>query len=242
MAALTATAAMAALDAHADPGYAASMHWFFQAHPGGYGEGDQFRGLKVPVVRQVCKAFRGMPIGELELLLASPWHEHRLAAAILMATEYPRGDAARRAALYALLLRNTHRLNNWDLVDQTAPYVVGPHLDVVGVAVLDELAASALLWDRRIAMVSTFFRIRRGEADDALHVAELLLADPHPLIHKVVGWMLREVGKRVDEALLLAFLDEHAATMPAVMRSYATERLAPEIRARYQRQPRRRGG
>lgn len=239
MPAPTATAAMAALDAHADAEYAATMQWFFQAHPGGYGEGDQFRGLKVPVVRRVCTAFRGMPIAELEALLASPWHEHRLAAAILMAGDYPRADAERRAALYALLLARTHRLNNWDLVDQSAPYVVGPHLDVVGSAVLDDLAASTLLWDRRIAMVSTFFRIRRGEADDALHVAALLLDDPHPLIHKAAGWMLREVGKRVDEALLLAFLDAHAARMPAVMRSYATERLDPEVRARYRR---RRGG
>jgi 3-methyladenine DNA glycosylase AlkD len=226
---------MAALDAHADAEYAATMHWFFQAHPGGYGEGDRFRGLKVPVVRRVCKACTGMPIGELDALLASEWHEHRLAAAILMASEYPRAEAPRRADLYALLLARTDRLNNWDLVDQSAPYVVGPHLDVVGAGVLDELAVSSLLWDRRIAMVSTFFRIRRGEADDALHVATLLLNDPHPLIHKAVGWMLREVGKRVDEALLLAFLDAHAAVMPAVMRSYAVERLAPELRARYRR-------
>jgi DNA alkylation repair enzyme len=229
----TAAALMVALDLHADEAYAANLHWFFKAEAGGYGEGDQFLGLRVPLVRQVCRPFRGLPTGELGLLLASPWHEHRLAAAILMATDYPRSGDERRADLYALLLASTHRLNNWDLVDQCAPYVVGAHLDVVGGGVLDELAGSPLLWERRIAMVSTWWRIRRGESADALRIAARLLGDEHPLIHKAVGWMLREVGKRVGEADLIAFLDVHAGQMPAVMLSYATERMSAEQRLGY---------
>lgn len=232
---LTAEALAAELDAHADPEYAATLQWYFKTGPGEYGEGDQFLGLRVPLVRRCCRAYRGLPVRELDALLESDWHEHRLAATILMATDYPRADADRRAALYALLLARTDRLNNWDLVDQCAPYVVGPHLDVVGPQELDALAGSSLLWERRIAMVATWFRIRRGEHEDALRIAERLLTEEHPLIHKAVGWMLREVGKRASEDALRAFLDAHAAEMPAVMLSYAVERLSPAERAGYRR-------
>lgn len=232
-AALTADALMRELDGLADPERAASLQWYFKTGPGEYGEGDQFLGLRVPQVRKACRAFRDLPIGQLDALLSSDWHEHRLAATIVMANSYPRSDAARRQQLYELLLARTDALNNWDLVDQSAPHVVGPHLDVVGSAILDQLAGSELLWERRIAMVATSYRIGRGEADDALRIAERLLSDPHPLIHKAVGWMLREVGKRVDRQLLLGFLDAHAAQMPAVMLSYAAEHLSPEQRAHY---------
>lgn len=223
----------AELDALADPDYAATLGWFFKTQPGGYGEGDQFLGVRVPAIRKVCRAHRGASIAALDALLSSDWHEHRLAAAILMAMDYPRASAERRAALFELLLARTDRLNNWDLVDQSASYVVGAHLDVVGPDVLDRLAGSSSVWERRIAMVATHFRIRRGEATDALRIAERLLADDHPLIHKAVGWMLREVGKRVNVLLLTDFLDEHAPEMPAVMLSYATEHLTPEQRAAY---------
>lgn len=229
----TAEQIAAEIDGLADPEHASTLQWFFKTEPGGYGEGDQFLGVRVPQVRAVCRKHRETAVAELDLLLSSDWHEHRLAAAILMAGDYPRGDADRRAALYALLLARTDAFDNWDLVDASAPYVVGPHLDVVGSDVLDRLAGSPVVWERRIAMVATHFRIRRGESADALRIAERLLGDDHPLIHKAVGWMLREVGKRVDVAELTRFLDGHAPARPAVMLSYATEHLTPEQRAAY---------
>jgi 3-methyladenine DNA glycosylase AlkD len=217
----------------ADPEGATARARFFKTGPGEYGEGDVFLGATVPQVRKVLRAHPGLPLAALDDLLASEIHEHRLLAAIAYGQAYSRADAAGRQVIYEHYLARSARLNNWDLVDSSAGYVVGPHLDVVGPGILDELAASPLLWDRRIAMLATFHRIMRGESADALHVAELLLADPHPLIHKAVGWMLREVGKRISDSELLAFLDAHAAQMPAVMLSYATERGTPEVRAHY---------
>lgn len=217
----------------ATPERAAGATRFFKTGPGEYGEGDQFLGVTVPDTRAVCKLHRSVELEALEDLLDSAWHEHRLAAVLLLGERYRRGDAALRSQIYDLYLASTARINNWDLVDASADRVVGPHLDVVGTAILDQLAASSLLWDRRIAMIAPFHRIKRGEADTSLHVATLLLADAEPLIHKAVGWMLREIGKRVDESLLTQFLDTHAPGMPAVMLSYATERLTPAQRAKY---------
>ncbi len=228
-----AAAAVAALDALADPQVAQQRASFFQTGPGQYAEGDRFIGVTVPALRRLHREHRGLPLEALHDLLSSAIHEHRLLATVDYAWSYPRADAGRRAELYAHYLAHTHRINNWDLVDTSAEHVVGAHLDVVGSGILDELASSTLLWERRIAMLATFHRIKRGEPDDALHIAGVLLHDPEPLMHKAVGWMLREVGKRVDEALLLAFLDRHAQEMPAVMRSYALERLDPQVRARY---------
>ncbi|MBO9532165.1 MAG: DNA alkylation repair protein [Solirubrobacteraceae bacterium] len=227
------------LQAYADPAAVPGRARFFKSGPGEYGEGDVFIGATVPQVRAVLKRHRELPLNALDDLLASEIHEHRLAAALGYARAY--ADAARSGEelamhdVYEHYLAQSTRLNNWDLVDCSAEHVVGPHLDVVGTAILDELAASPLLWERRIAMLATFHRIKRGESADALHVAELLLRDPEPLIHKATGWMLREVGKRVDESHLTAFLDAHARGMPAVMLSYATERLTPEQRAHYRR-------
>lgn len=221
------------LAASATPQRAAGARAFFKTGPGEYAEGDRFLGVTVPEVRAACSRHAGLSLTAIDDLIASPWHEHRLAAVILLGEQYRRGDAPTRESIYAFYLARTARINNWDLVDASADRVVGPHLDVVGTGILDDLAGSALLWDRRIAMLATFHRIKRGEASTALHVAELLLHDPEPLIHKAVGWMLREVGKRVAEADLLAFLDAHAHAMPAVMLSYATERLTPRQRAQF---------
>ncbi len=232
-----AESAVRELAAFADADAALARARFFKTGPGEYGEGDEFLGATVPQVRGVERRHPDLPLDALADLLDSPIHEHRLLAAIAYGRAYARADAPGRQEVFEHYLARSHRINNWDLVDVSAEHVVGPHLDVVGGAILDELAASALLWDRRIAMLATHHRIRRGESADALRIAERLLDDPEPLIHKAVGWMLREVGKRVDEAELLAFLDAHAPAMPAVMRSYAIERLAPEVRARYRRRP-----
>lgn len=232
-----AEAVVSDLATYADAEGAAARARFFKTGPGEYGEGDVFLGATVPQVRAVERLHPDLPLAAIADLLASEVHEHRLLAAIAYGRAYRRADAPGRQEIYEHYLARSGRINNWDLVDVSAEHVVGPHLDIVGTAILDELAASPLLWDRRIAMLSTFHRIKRGESAEALHVAELLLRDPEPLIHKAVGWMLREVGKRVDEAQLIAFLDRHAAEMPSVMRSYATERLAPEVRARYRVRP-----
>lgn len=232
-----ADAAIRDLARFADPAGAAARARFFKAGPGEYGEGDVFLGATVPQVRAVLRRHPDLPLDALDDLLASDVHEHRFLAAIAYARAYAqaarRGDDAACQAVYEHYLAHSNRFNNWDLVDCSAEHVVGPHLDIVGSAILDELAASPLLWDRRIAMLATFHRIKRGESADAVRVAEALLGDREPLIHKAVGWMLREVGKRVSEATLVAFLDAHVHGMPAVMLSYATERLTPAQRADY---------
>ncbi|MDO9353857.1 MAG: DNA alkylation repair protein [Solirubrobacteraceae bacterium] len=220
------------LAALATPERAQGASAFFKTGPGEYGEGDRFLGVTVPNVRRVCKGHADLGLLAHEELLDSPWHEHRLASLIVLAHQYDR-QVQRRGELYDFYLAHTARINNWDLVDVSADRVVGRHLDVVGPGILDELSASDLLWERRIAMTATFWRIKRGEADDALRIAERLLGDGEPLMHKAVGWMLREVGKRVDALVLLDFLDEHAGAMSATTLSYACEHLTPQQRTAY---------
>jgi len=220
------------LTASGDPARASSLQRFFKTRPGEYGEGDRFIGLTLPQIRAEVRASRALPLGEVEKLLDSPWHEVRTLAVALLADRYPRSAAPVQRAIYELYLRRTDRINNWDLVDISAPHVVGRHLLDRSRAPLRRLARSHSLWERRIAMVSTYAFIRRGELDDALEIAQLLLRDRHDLIHKAVGWMLREVGKQ-DERTLRAFLDTHAPDMPRTTLRYAIERLSPSLRARY---------
>lgn len=226
--------------AEADPDAAAVLARFFQVRPGGYGEGDVFVGVKLSRLRVLAKPYSrvaGEP-ADLLPLLHSPVHEHRLACLVIWSERAGRGDAAERAAIADLYLANTDRVNNWDLVDASAgPIVGGRILDPGGDhALLDRLARSALLWDRRIAMVATHQLIRAGVTADTYRIAELLLDDRHDLIHKAVGWMLREAGKRVDEAELRAFLDRWAGRMPRTALRYAIERLDPDTRKAYLRQ------
>jgi 3-methyladenine DNA glycosylase AlkD len=216
----------------ASPQRAVVLRRFFKTGPGEYGEGDRFLGLTVPQVRALTRAFRGIPLGEIEILLESPWHEARLAAVILLGTAYATADPAARMQVYDLYLRRSDRINNWDLVDASAPQVVGVHLVDRSRAPLRRLARSASVWERRIAIIATLTFIRRGELDDTLQLALLLSDDEHDLIHKAVGWMLREVGKR-DEPALLAFLDRHAAAMPRTTLRYAIERLPSAHAKRY---------
>ncbi len=222
-----------ALGAEATPERAAGSARYFKTGPGEYGEGDRFVGTTLTAVRKVSKAHTTLSLAAIDELLASEWHEHRTVALIVMVEQYRVGDAAQRAALYDFYLSRTARINNWDLVDVSADRIVGQHLDVVGAGILDTLAGSELLWDRRIAMIATFWRIKRGESEDALRIAERLLGDPEPLIHKAVGWMLREVGKRVSEAILTDFLEQHAAAMSATTLAYACERLTTEQRLHF---------
>jgi len=210
---------------------------FFKTGSGQYGEGDRFLGLTVPQIRSASREFRDLPLAEVEKLLESRWHEIRLLALIVLANSYRRADAATQQQIYRLYLRRTDRINNWDLVDVSAPNIVGAHLLRRSRAPLRKLARSKNLWERRIAVVATQHLIQEGQFDDTLDLAELLLGDREDLMHKAVGWMLREVGKR-DERRLLVFLEIHAGAMPRTALRYAIERLPPAQRKYYMARPR----
>ena len=169
---------------------------FFKSGKGEYGEGDRFLGIRVPVVRKQVRKFRDAPLRAVVATLRSPFHEERLFAALLLADQYQRGDSRGKARIYDAYIANRAFVNNWDIVDSSAHLIVGPHLEHADRSLLRELAASGSLWDRRIAMMSTYHYIRKGEFADALLIARQLRDDPHDLIHKVVGWMLREIGNR----------------------------------------------
>jgi len=226
---VTAKDVQAALQVAANPEKAAFFPRFFKAGPGQYAEGDKFLGVTVPQQRLIVKQFQTLPLSEIEKLVISEWHEDRLTGLLILVGQYKKGDDAIKKACYDFYLAHMASINNWDLVDSSAEFIVGPWLDAYNpsgkMAVLRELAHSKSLWERRIAMLATFAYIKDGRADEALEIAELLLHDSHDLIQKAVGWMLRELGKRVDRALLLAFLDEHAATMPRTTLRYAIEHL-----------------
>lgn len=223
----------AALAESADPADAVHLQRFFKTGPGEYGEGDLFIGVRVPATRVVVKRFGGLDPAEIELLLDDPVHEHRLAAVLLLVAAYPRDPDPVYIQYLAAVARG--RVNNWDLVDASSEHIVGPHVRLgrAPARVLDDLAASPDLWERRVGVLATFDFIKHGDAGPALRLATALLDDRHDLIQKATGWMLREAGKRVSREALLRFLDEHAAAMPRTMLSYATEHLEPEVRAGY---------
>jgi 3-methyladenine DNA glycosylase AlkD len=181
-----------------------------------------------------------MPLIEIETLLESKWHEARLLALLTMVRRFARADPATRAALRASYLAHTAQINNWDLVDASAEHLLGPEIGAKATPLLRRLARSRSLWERRIAMLATYHAIKRGEPGAALEIAERLLGDEHDLIHKATGWMLREVGKRCDRALLLAFLDRNAARMPRTALRYAIEHLPKPVQQRYLSVPRKR--
>jgi 3-methyladenine DNA glycosylase AlkD len=217
---------------HADPEDARFLQRYFKTGKGEYGEGDQFIGVRVPVLRALARELRGLSIADATKLLRSAVHEERLLALLVLADAYGAGDAKQQAAIYRLYLDHTRFINNWDLVDGSAPLIVGRHLEARNRRVLLRLARSRLLWERRIAMVATFYFIKQRDFADAIAIATLLLDDEHDLMHKAVGWMLREIGKR-DEATLRAFLDAHAPRMPRTTLRYAIERFPETARKQY---------
>lgn len=214
---------------------AGDLAWFFKTGPGQYGEGDEFIGVVVPDIRIVAKAHKALPLDQCQALLDSPIHEHRLCALIILMLQFPRATEVEKKNIYDIYLKNVHeyRINNWDLVDVTCRDIVGAYLWQRDRGVLLKLAKSDNLWERRVAAVSTFYFLAHGDPSTSLEVAELLLHDTHDLIHKAVGWMLREMGKRVDRALLLEFLDQHAHEMPRTMLRYSIEHLLREQRDHY---------
>lgn len=232
---MTAADAQRELRTFSRPERVTSTQRFFKAYHGGYSEGDYFLACGVPSTRIVAKRFHSLPLAELATLLASKWHDDRLLALIILVNRYKQGDASERAAIYTFYLAHITRVNNWDLVDTSAEFIVGPELQdhPDKFAVLQPLALSHNIWERRIAMLATFAYIKQGQADDALVIATMLLHDHHDLIQKAVGWMLREIGKRVSRDILLTFLDEHAATMPRTTLRYAIEHLPLEQRGYY---------
>ncbi|MGY1703796.1 DNA alkylation repair protein [Geodermatophilus sp. SYSU D00697] len=226
---MTGAAIRSELAAAADPGRAEGMARYFQARPGGYGEGDRFLGIAVPVQRRVARRHAATTSpAEVEALLRSPLHEERLTALFVMVERFGGADAAGRRDVVDLYLRCRAHVDNWDLVDASAPYLLGE----VEPAVLDELAASASVWDRRIAVMATFAAVRAGRFGPTLHLADRLLDDPHDLVHKAVGWMLREVGNR-DRAVAEQFLAPRYRRMPRTMLRYAVERYPPDRRRAY---------
>jgi 3-methyladenine DNA glycosylase AlkD len=219
-----------ALEALGDPARATHSARFFKTGPGEYGEGDRFLGIRVPALRALAREHRALPLDDVLGHLRSPWHEERLLALLILVEQHRRGGADARERLHRAYLENARFVNNWDLVDSSAEHLVGPHVDPGDLAPLERLAASASVWERRVAVLATFHWIKRGVFGPTLHVADRLLDDPHDLIHKAVGWMLREVGKR-DPARLEVFLAERYRRMPRTMLRYAIERL-PEARRR----------
>lgn len=265
---MTAARVQQELAALGSPDKAKASAWFFKTGPGQYGAGDQFLGVTVPEQRRVARQFRDLPLAEIGLLLNSPIHEYRLTGLLILVGQYQRasdttapappprenqshsrGDSAgaNQADLVIFYLDHRRGVNNWDLVDSSAPQILGQWLlehhrySTSGDGrsptpeVLPELARSPNLWERRIAIVTTQTFIRAGQFDDTLRIAEVLLHDPEDLIHKATGWMLREVGNR-DQAILASFLDRFAATMPRTMLRYAIEKFSPGERAYYLKQ------
>jgi 3-methyladenine DNA glycosylase AlkD len=231
----TANKIRAELRSMADPVKAKALARFFKTGPGEYGAGDRFLGVMVPKTRKIVKSYRDAEIADIRNLLRSAYHEERLTALLILVEQYRRGDASRKKDIYELYLASTSHINSWDLVDLTAPHIVGDYACRNDCSVLTRLALSASLWERRIAMLATAHFIGRGESDAALQIAELLLQDKHDLIHKAVGWMLREVGKRCSMETECHFLDRHAAVMPRTMLRYAIERFPEALKKRYMR-------
>lgn len=215
----------------ANPEKAAFFPRFFKTGPGEYAEGDQFLGVTVPEQRRIAKKHRGLPLPEISKLVSSPIHEHRLTGFLVLTEQFRKADEETRARIFTFCRKHLAGLNNWDLVDTAAPKIFGEHLIAHPELrkMLHTFAGDASLWKRRIAIISTQAFIRRGDFEDTLALAEHLLRDPHDLIHKAVGWMLREVGDR-DRARLEQFLERHAAEMPRTMLRYAIEKFPPQRR------------
>jgi 3-methyladenine DNA glycosylase AlkD len=211
---------------------AKNSQWFFKTGPGEYGEGDRFLGIKVPDLRKLAKEYQAIPLTEVTQMLHSPIHEERLLALLILVSSFAKGDEHLKETIYHLYLKNTRYINNWDLVDLSAAYIVGAFLMAKNKKPLYTLAKSNNMWERRIAIIATFYFIKEGEFTDAMKIARILLSDNEDLIHKAVGWMLREVGKR-HLATEERFLKEHYKKMPRTMLRYAIERFPETKRQRY---------
>jgi len=204
------------------------LQGFFKTGPGEYGEGDLFIGVRVPVLRRFAKEYQSLPLGKIERLLKSPFHEERALALMILLRAYSRGDDSLKKKVYEAYLRNTRYINNWDLVDISAGHIVGHYLLEKDRKPIYVLARSKSLWERRISIISTYRFIKHGQYLDTLQISEMLLSDREDLIHKAVGWMLRAVGMR-NPHLEEEFLKKHYKKMPRTMLRYSIEKF-PEPR------------
>ena len=220
------------LQALGTPAKAQASARFFKTAEGQYGHGDVFFGVTVPEQRRVANRYRALPLGQVALLLDHQAHECRLTGLLILVNQYRKADAEDRARIAQFYLGHRGRVNNWDLVDSSAPYILGDHLLTRDRSILYRLARSKRVWDRRIGIIATAAFIREGQFDDTLELSALLLADPHDLIHKAVGWMLREVGTKSRETEE-RFLGRYAPVMPRTMLRYAIEKLPEAARRRY---------
>ncbi len=215
-----------------DPHKAAHAQGFFKTAPGQYGEGDIFLGIRVPETRKMARQCRELTLKQITSLLHSRFHEERLLALFVLVWQFPRSDEKHQQAIFNLYLENTEYINNWDLVDSSAYLIVGPWLQDRPRDLLHQLAVSDSLWEKRIAMMATLHFIRQHDFADALSIALILKNDEHDLIHKITGWMLREIGNRNREAEEV-FLRDHLHTMPRTMLRYAIEKFPEELRLKY---------
>ena len=203
---------------------------FFKAGKGEYGEGDRFLGVTVPNIRAIAKQYKNISLNEIRELMQSEWHEVRLCALLIMVEKSKKKDEALRQQLFDLYLSQTDRINNWDLVDLSCRFIVGEYLLNKSRDILYQLAQSPLLQDNRIAIVSTYAFIRKGQLEDTYALSDLMMHHPHDLMHKAIGWMLRETGKRNPERLY-DYVMNHRADMPRTMLRYAIEKFSPTERS-----------
>jgi 3-methyladenine DNA glycosylase AlkD len=220
----------------ARPDHAAVLQRFFKTGPGEYGQGDLFLGLRVPFLRRLARQSDGLRLTDVTALLRSGYHEERLLALLVLVRRFERGDVRLQERVFRLYLRGRRFVNNWDLVDLSAPNILGTWLLPRPRTLLRRLAGSRVLWDRRMAVLATLAFIRRGQFEDTLDLCRRLLGDEEDLLHKACGWMLREIGKR-DRRALYEFLERQAGRMPRTMLRYAIERLPERERRAWLRQP-----
>ena len=221
------------IQSHANQKKAKLLQRFFKTGRGEYAEGDIFLGLVVPVQRKIAKQFITLSLNDVSLLLKNPIHEFRLISLFILIDQYKRGDERKKRAIFELYLKNTTYINNWDLIDLSAPSIVGEYLQDKDITTLYALAKSSSIWEKRIAMLSLFSDIKRQRFDRALSIAEILVTDSHDLIQKAVGWMLREIGKRGGLKEEEQFLKKFGKMMPRTMLRYAIERFPEKKRLKY---------
>lgn len=216
----------------ADKEKAVQLARFFKTGKGQYGEGDIFIGIKVPEQRKIAKLFSDTGLSEIEKLIDDPIHECRLTALLILIEKYKKSDESEKQIIVQFYLNKTSRINNWDLVDLSSPRIIGNHYFDKDRTVLYNLVKGGSLWEQRIAVVSTYYFIKRNDFQDILNFSEMLLGHKHDLIHKATGWMLREAGK-MDESVLISFLDKHYRSMPRTMLRYSLEKLNDMDKLKY---------
>jgi 3-methyladenine DNA glycosylase AlkD len=215
-----------------DPERAKNSRWFFKTGKGQYGEGDIFLGIPVPEQRKVAKKYFLLSLDDVQELLNSKIHEYRFTALVILISKYRKAEESLKEEIFNFILKNTQNINNWDLVDLSAPRIIGDYLLNKERSILYKLAKSKSVWERRISILSTFTFIDNNDFKDALNISELLLNDEHDLIHKAVGWALREIGKR-DQNVEEQFLAKYYTHMPRTMLRYAIEKFAEKKRKKY---------